>query len=67
MGGHADARSDDVEGQLQEHDDKDVSQTLPGQRSVAMTEEKTDPCADDTHDATGGPDELHRLKQSQFR
>ena len=67
MSGHADARSDNVEGQLQEHDDEDVSQTLSGQRSVAMTEEKTDPCADDAHNATGGTDELHRFEQSQFR
>ena len=67
MGGHADARSHQVESQLQEHDDEDVSQTLSGERSVTMAEEKAGPCPDDAHDATGSADELHRPEQSQFR
>ena len=64
MSGHADLRSDNVEGQLHEDDDENVAQPLSSEGQVTVAKEKASPGSDHAHDAAGGADELHRIKES---
>jgi hypothetical protein len=64
VSGHADSRSDDIEGQLKKDYDKDVAQALSSAGKVTVAKEKAGPGSDHAHDTAGGTDELHRIEQS---
>ena len=64
MGGHADLRSDDIKGQLEKDDDKDVAQTFSSEGKVTVAKEKAGPGSDYAHDAAGGADQLHGIEES---
>jgi hypothetical protein len=67
MGCHADLWSREIEHSLNRDDHRDVYQALFRVGRVPVSNQKSRPCADDSHDASGRTNELSHLYETDYR
>src|SRR5919198_322128 len=66
MSRHADLRRRQIEGDLNHYDHYDISEALFRLRRVTMSQQKSRPRADDSHDTTRSANKLGDLYETEY-